>query len=133
MTKVILRYIKVLRLFAKDPECTLVNVATKWYGGLLKNSLITLSMKFLAGGWDGASWPYDGSIGFTYGPIEITRNGVQYYVYRTDFQGVSTTFDITFTNPGLTVGSTSGDKTVHLLRSSPDGAEYDVHFILDQM
>lgn len=86
------------------------------------------------GGWDGASWPADGSFGYTYGPIEIQRNGVAYYLYRTDFAGVVGSFNVTFTNPGLTVGSTAGlpARTVYLLRSGTPGAEYEIRFVLNQ-
>lgn len=38
----------------------------------------------ITGGWDGASWPLD-DIGDTYGPVEITLDGQQWYLYRTDF------------------------------------------------
>jgi hypothetical protein len=54
-----------------------------------------------AGGWDGATWPADGSIGTTAGPRTITKtiNGIntQWYVYRTNFSGIGTVeFDVTF-------------------------------------
>jgi hypothetical protein len=46
----------------------------------------------LAGGWDGASWPDDGSYGEGRGPITLTMTyaGVtaQWYLYRTDEQGL---------------------------------------------
>lgn len=54
------------------------------------------------GGWDGASWPDDGSTGDQYGPIAITRTnelGVSstWYLYRTDFDGIGTyTYEVTF-------------------------------------
>lgn len=41
-----------------------------------------------AGGWDGATWPDDGSIGTRFGPLTVAReqNGmiVNWYLYRTD-------------------------------------------------
>lgn len=43
----------------------------------------------IEGGWDGAGWPDDGSVGASTGPITIARlqNGVitNWYLYRTDF------------------------------------------------
>jgi len=56
----------------------------------------------ITGGWDGASWPDDGSTGDQYGPIAITRTnelGVSstWYLYRTDFDGIGTyTYEVTF-------------------------------------
>ena len=45
----------------------------------------------IPGGWDGAAWPLN-DIGTTDGPITInvTRSGItrQYYLYRTDFDGL---------------------------------------------
>lgn len=50
-----------------------------------------------AGGWDGASWPNDGSYGETVGPVEIYISGQPWNLYRTDFPGVGTkTYRITF-------------------------------------
>ncbi len=55
------------------------------------------------GGWDGASWPNDGSVGEEYGPIVVQRTnelGVSsnWYLYRTDFDGNGTmTYEVTFT------------------------------------
>lgn len=44
------------------------------------------------GGWDGATWPSDGSIGNTVGPLSVQRtvNGITetWYLYRTDFGGI---------------------------------------------
>ena len=62
----------------------------------------------ISGGWDGATWPDDGSIGNIYEPIVIQRSidGVvtDFYVYRTDFPGIGNkTFNITFQNPGLCI------------------------------
>lgn len=56
------------------------------------------------GGWDGASWPDDGSVGDQYGPIVVQRRnelGVTstWYLYRTDFEGIGTfTYEVTFGN-----------------------------------
>jgi len=54
------------------------------------------------GGWDGASWPDDGSVGDQMGPIAIQRKnelGISstWYLYRTDFDGIGTyTYEVTF-------------------------------------
>ena len=54
------------------------------------------------GGWDGASWPDDGSVGEQMGPIAIQRKnelGISstWYLYRTDFDGIGTyTYEVTF-------------------------------------
>ena len=63
------------------------------------------------GGWDGAGWDGDGSIGLTEGPalIERTISGATtlWYLYRTDFPGIgSYTYDVTFVNPNMTLGQT---------------------------
>lgn len=55
------------------------------------------------GGWDGATWPDDGSVGTQYGPLTVERtiNGVtsSWYLYRTDFDGIGTfEYEITFGN-----------------------------------
>lgn len=56
------------------------------------------------GGWDGASWPDDGTVGDQYGPIVVQRVnelGVTstWYLYRTDFEGIGTfTYEVTFGN-----------------------------------
>jgi hypothetical protein len=48
----------------------------------------------VSGGMDGATWPDDGSVGMTTGPLTITRisGGVStdWYLYRSDFAGVGT-------------------------------------------
>ena len=53
------------------------------------------------GGWDGATWPADGSVGSTAGPLTVSRtiNGIptQWYVYRTNFANIGqVAFDVTF-------------------------------------
>lgn len=53
------------------------------------------------GGWDGATWPADGSIGSTAGPLTATRviNGIStlWFIYRTNFSAIgNTSFDVTF-------------------------------------
>lgn len=56
----------------------------------------------IVGGWDGASWPDDGDVGEVYGPIAITRVDSQgttsnWYLYRTDFDGIGTfTYEVAF-------------------------------------
>jgi hypothetical protein len=55
-----------------------------------------------SGGWDGATWPSDGSIGGTTGPLSVTRTIGQdtqtWYLYRTDFSGLGTrTFRVDYT------------------------------------
>lgn len=65
----------------------------------------------LDGGWDGASWPDDGSIGSVYGPIVVSRTigdeTKDWYVYRTDFPGVGQkTFSVEFENAGVSVTTT---------------------------
>ncbi len=47
------------------------------------------------GGWDGATWPTDGSIGDVYGPLLVSRTIAggepqDWYLYRTDFSGLGT-------------------------------------------
>ncbi len=54
-----------------------------------------------AGGWDGATWPNDGNIGTTDGPVvlNIAHNGdtSDWYVYRTDFPQLGTqTFKVRY-------------------------------------
>ena len=48
----------------------------------------------IEGGWDGAGWPDDGSVGTSTGPLTVARsqNGVitNWYLYRTDFAAVGT-------------------------------------------
>lgn len=56
------------------------------------------------GGFDGASWPDDGSVGEQYGPITVARTDASgttsnWYLYRSDFDGNGTmTFEVTFGN-----------------------------------
>lgn len=55
----------------------------------------------IEGGWDGATWPADGSVGSTAGPLTISRtiNGIstRWYVYRTNFANIGTvSYDVTF-------------------------------------
>ena len=42
----------------------------------------------IQGGWDGAGWPNDGSIGLSTGPLTVSRtiNGIEtsWFLYRTD-------------------------------------------------
>lgn len=60
----------------------------------------------IAGGWDGATWPEDGSIGEEYGPIVVVKDGTYWLVHRTDFSSLSDiTFDVEFSAPGLPVGT----------------------------
>tara|TARA_B100000700_G_scaffold101966_1_gene114992 strand:+ start:38157 stop:44120 length:5964 start_codon:yes stop_codon:yes gene_type:complete len=66
------------------------------------------------GGWDGASWPEDGSIGAGTGPIvvPVTRNNIRadWFLYRTDFKGLGDlVFDVTFSNPGVDIGYEAED------------------------
>lgn len=84
----------------------------------------------ISGGWDGASWPADGSIGSTYGPITVRKDGIDWYVYRTDFQGVSGTFNVTFQNPG----ASGGTETVwaSFLQTDADGITYTLRVDFDQ-
>lgn len=59
------------------------------------------------GGWDGAGW--DNGVGSTLGPIVVQRtvNGVisDWYLYRTDFDQTSATFEVEFEHPGKCVSS----------------------------
>lgn len=55
------------------------------------------------GGWDGAGWPDDGSVGGSTGPLTVARlqNGVitNWYLYRTDFPAVGNrTWTVLFGN-----------------------------------
>lgn len=83
-----------------------INVGSNRYGffaypmvwGLAKFKDVTTKAE---GGWDGATWPADGSIGSTAGPLTISRtiNGIstQWYSYRTNFSAIgNTSFDVTF-------------------------------------
>lgn len=81
------------------------------------------------GGWDGATWPSDGSVGSTTGPAPLSKNGENWYVYRTDFQGIISPFLVSFQNPGLEVGEAT---PIPHLRSSPDGIDYKVRLEFDQ-
>lgn len=85
-----------------------------------------------SGGWDGATWPIDGTIEATTGPITVTKDGVEWYVYRTDFQGAGGTFSVTFANPGLAVGSGGSTVTVPGLKTSPAGTDYSVRITANQ-
>lgn len=56
----------------------------------------------ISGGWDGATWPTDGSIGSTYGPAVTVIEGVNWFVYRTDFATAdSRTWGVYFTNENI--------------------------------
>jgi hypothetical protein len=44
--------------------------------------------------WDGASWPED-DVGDDVGPVQITYQGVLWYIWRTDFSENDTTFYMT--------------------------------------
>lgn len=53
------------------------------------------------GGWDGASWPADGRVGDTRGPVVVTLDfgagEEEWYLYRTDFQGLGNrTYRLTY-------------------------------------
>jgi len=65
----------------------------------------------LVGGWGGATWEEDGSIGTSFGPalIEHTVGSLtsKWYVYRTDWPSLGNQeFRVSFENAGLTVGYT---------------------------
>lgn len=81
------------------------------------------------GGWDGATWPSDGSVGSTSGPATVTKNGEEWYVYRTDFPGIVTPVLVSFQNPGLEVGNAA---PIPHLRSSNEGIEYELRLEFDQ-
>lgn len=100
------------------------------YPAVLGLATFTDTSSGISGGWDGASWPADGSIGSTYGPITVQKDGIDWYVYRTDFQGVSGTFSVSFENPGVSAGS----KTVQasFLQTDSDGVIYTVRVDFDQ-
>lgn len=67
----------------------------------------------ISGGMDGASWPSDGTIGDTYGPIEVEKDGTVWYVYRSDFSGIGEiVFDVSFENPGQEVVGPAPEPTV---------------------
>jgi hypothetical protein len=80
------------------------------------------------GGWDGASW-LTGEVGTTYGPITITRNveGItsNWYLYRTDFEGISETFNVVFQNPGLCV--TTADPVCYVSGVPRYGSGFELH------
>lgn len=46
----------------------------------------TFKFSGLVGGWDGASWPLD-DMGDVYGPVQITINGRDWNIWRTDWPG----------------------------------------------
>jgi len=57
----------------------------------------------LEGGMDGATWPNDGSIGTTTGPLQVTRvdpvtgASQDWYLYRSDFGGLGNfTFQVNY-------------------------------------
>lgn len=81
------------------------------------------------GGWDGASWPLDGSIGEGTGPITVQKDGVDWYVYRTDAKGAADAYSVTFQNPGLEVGG--GGPIAHI-KTSDEGLTYTVNVVFDQ-
>lgn len=64
------------------------------YPASLGLARFVLATSQIEGGWDGAGWPDDGSIGSSTGPLTVARsqNGVvtNWYLYRTDFTGVGT-------------------------------------------
>ncbi len=50
------------------------------------------------GGWDGASWPLD-DMSDVYGPVEITYQGRQWNLYRSDWPGnIGGTYIVRFEN-----------------------------------
>lgn len=84
------------------------------------------------GGWDGASWT-EGSIGENpgehYGPITVMRTieGItsEWYVYRTDFEGIAQTYTIEFQVPGVCVVS---DSPVCVVSGTPRyGSGFELH------
>lgn len=57
------------------------------------------------GGWDGATWPDDGSMGSNTGPLLITVDGTDWFVYRTNNHSLGVIdFTVDFENPGLLLG-----------------------------
>ncbi len=84
----------------------------------------------ISGGWEGATWPEDGSVGNTYGPLIVRKDDVDWYVYRTDSSGVIAPHQVSFQNPGLPVGT--GDQIPHIA-TSETGSEYPVIVEFDQI
>lgn len=67
-------------------------------------SFIDDSVK-IEGGWDGATWKDDGSIGMKYTPILVMRDNTPWFVYRTDFPSLGdVSFTVEFANGPLEVG-----------------------------
>jgi hypothetical protein len=65
----------------------------------------------LYGGWEGATWPADGSEGTTFSPIIVSRTvgdiTSDWYVYRTDWPFIgSVDYIVEFDNPGIELFST---------------------------
>ena len=59
------------------------------------------------GGWDGATWPDDGTVVFDrYEPVVVYVDNTQWYLYRTDFSGLGRkTWNVKFENAGLELGA----------------------------
>jgi len=90
----------------------------------------------LQGGWDGAGWPTDGSIGTTTGPVAVTRtlqgNTVSYYLYRTDFPSLgSTTFNVTFEHAGTALSITVSNCPTNCVSGYPVIAQGNEGLITD--
>lgn len=80
------------------------------------------------GGWDGASW-LTGEIGSTTGPIIVSRtvDGItsDWYLYRTDFEGISQTFDVVFALPGACVST--ADPVCYVSGVPRYGSGFELH------
>lgn len=59
----------------------------------------------IEGGWEGATWPSDGSIGSNYDPVVVTIDDTEWFVHRTDFPGIGTIdYRVEFPNAGAAIG-----------------------------
>jgi hypothetical protein len=72
---------------------------------------ISSGFENITGGWDGATWPNDGTVGQDTGPLLITRTvdnvTSQWYLHRTDFPSTQqNTFEVEFPNEGAVTNGT---------------------------
>ena len=93
--------------FAVDQSNSVDYVFIAYPAALGRATFVDTSIPYIGeGGWEGATWPDNGDFIFdSYEPIVITRDGTDWYVYRTDFPGVGNrTWSIEFENAGLNIG-----------------------------
>lgn len=78
------------------------------YPAALGKAVFTDPSLGISGSWDGATWPTDGSVGDTYGPIVVRKDDTDWMVYRTDFSSLGDiTFEVAFDNPGMAIGDSN--------------------------